>query len=164
MSVEGLIESRSPPSRWFEDFFVGERFVLPSRAMSASLFGAFADASGETHPLHTDPEYCRNRELPAMLAHGMMVAIQTVAGAGLFPFMVEDSLVALLDQSSRFVRPVYEGDVLQPVLQVTALSPNTSTGVIGLRSTVHNQRRELVLEGTQRWLLRKQPERDWPAE
>jgi acyl dehydratase len=52
--------------------------------------------------------------------------------------------------------------VLQPVLQVTELAPHASTGLIGLRSTVHNQKRELVLEGTQRWLLRKQNERDWP--
>jgi acyl dehydratase len=147
--------------RWFEDFHVGERFVLPSRAMSPDLFRSFAAASGESHPLHTDDEYCREREMPGMLAHGMFVAIQTVAGAGSFPFMVEESLVRLLDQSSRFARPVFVGDVLHPVLQVTALSPNASTGVISLRSTVHNQRRELVLEGTQRWLLRKQSDRDW---
>jgi acyl dehydratase len=38
---------------------------------------------------------------------------------------------------------------------VDELSPNRSTGVVGLRSTVHNQRRELVLEGRQRFLLRK---------
>lgn len=50
--------------------------------------------------------------------------------------------------------------MLHPVLQVTELAPNTSTGVIGLRSTVHNQRRELVLEGTQRWLVRRQPPRE----
>jgi acyl dehydratase len=154
--VEGMIDRHALPCRWFEDFFVGERFVLPTRAMSPELFRCFAEASGETHPLHTDAQYCRKREMPAMLAHGMMVAIQTVAGAGLFPFMVEESLVGLLDQSSRFARPVYAGDVLHPVLQVTELAPNTSTGVVGLRSTVHNQRRELVLEGTQRWLLRKQ--------
>ncbi len=158
--MEGIFDRRALPSRWFEDFFVGERFVLPTRNMSLDLFRSFADASGETHPLHTDTDYCRNRDMPAMLAHGMMVAIQTVAGAGLFPFMIEDSLIGLLDQSSRFARPVYEGDVLHPVLQVTELAPNTSTGVIGLRSTVHNQRRELVLEGTQRWLVRRQPPRE----
>ncbi len=160
--MEGMFDRRALPSRWFEDFYVGERFVLPSRSMSADLFRFFAEASGESHPLHTDPEYCRARELPAMLAHGMLVTIQTVAGAGLFPFMVEESLVGLLDQSSRFARPVYAGDVLQPVLQVTELAPNNSTGVVGLRSTVHNQRKELVLEGAQRWLLRKQGDGDRP--
>jgi hypothetical protein len=29
--------------------------------------------------------------------------------------------------------------------------------VVGFKSTVHNQRRELVLEGRQRYLLRRRP-------
>jgi len=29
--------------------------------------------------------------------------------------------------------------------------------VVGLHSTVHNQRKELVLEGSQRFLLRRRP-------
>ena len=33
---------------------------------------------------------------------GYQVSIQTAAGAGEFPYMVEDSLVGFLDQSSRF--------------------------------------------------------------
>jgi len=159
--VEKLLDKRVLPSRWFEDFHVGERFELPSRAMSPELFRSFADASGERHPLHTDADYCRDRDLPGIQAHGMLVALQTVAGAGLFPFMVEESLIALLDQSSRFARPVFVGDVLHPVLQVTELAPHASNGTIRLRSTVHNQHRQLVLEGTQRWLLRKHNDREW---
>jgi len=155
--VSGLDSRTFVETRWFEDFFVGEHFTLPPRPLTAALFAAFAEASGETHPLHTDPDYCRARGMPNILAHGFLVAIQTVAGAGLFPYLVEQSLVGLLDQSSRFARPVYCGDILHAVLTVTELAPNTSTGVVGLRSTVHNQRRELVLEGTQRWLLRMRP-------
>jgi hypothetical protein len=49
------------------------------------------------------------RGLQNMLAHGYQVAIQTVAGAGLFPHMVEDSLKAFLEQSSRFLHPVFVG-------------------------------------------------------
>jgi acyl dehydratase len=40
-------------------------------------------------------------------------------------------------------------------LQVTALEPGRTTGVLTMRSTVHNQRSQLVLEGTQRYLLRR---------
>ena len=63
--------------------------------------------------------------------------------------------MGFLEQSSRFLKPVFAGDTLYPALEVDELSPNRSTGVVGLRSTVHNQRRELVLEGQQRFLLRK---------
>jgi acyl dehydratase len=40
---------------------------------------------------------------------------------------------------------------------VMELTPRRTTGVIGLRSTVFNQRRELVLEGLQKFLIRRRP-------
>ena len=59
---------------------------------------------------------------------------------------MEQSLVGFLEQSSRFVKPVYADDTIYPALEVTELTPGRSTGVVALRSTVFNQRRELVLE------------------
>jgi acyl dehydratase len=144
-----------PKQRWFEDFYPGERFVLPSRTMTEAIFLAFQAASGDNHPIHYDVEYCRARGLPTMLAHGYLVTIQTVAGAGLFPHMVEDSLKAFLEQSSRFLQPVFVGDTLYPALEVNELSPNRTTGVVGLRSTVHNHHGVLVLDGQHRYLLRR---------
>jgi len=73
------------------------------------------------------------------------------------PYMLEDALVGFIEQSSRFLKPVFAGDTLYPALTIDELSPNRTTGVIGLASTIHNQRRELVLEGRQRYLIRKQP-------
>lgn len=144
-------------TRWFDDFKLGERFILPSRTMTDALFAAFQAASGDNHPVHYDVEYCRRHGMPNMLAHGFQVLIQTAAGAGDFPYLVEDSLIAFLDQSSRFLKPAYSGDTLYPALEIVELSPNRSTGVIAMRSTVHNQKSELVMEGTQRYLLRKKP-------
>ena len=146
-----------PEQRWFEDFSLGERFPLPSRTMTSGLFAAFQAASGDNHPIHYDREYCRARGLPDMLAHGFQVAIQTSAGAGLFPHMVEESLKGFIEQSSRFLQPVVLGDTLYPMLEVDELTPQRSTGVLGLRSTVHNQRGVLVLEGRHRYLLRRRP-------
>ncbi|HEV7266558.1 MAG TPA: MaoC family dehydratase [Falsiroseomonas sp.] len=141
--------------RWFEDFRLGDRFPLPSRTMTEAIFLAFQAASGDNHPIHYDREYCRARGLPDMLAHGYQVAIQTAAGAGIFPHLVEESLKAFLEQSSRFLHPVFVGDTLYHCLEVDELAPNRSTGVLGLRSTVHNQAGVLVLEGRHRYLLRR---------
>jgi acyl dehydratase len=146
-----------PEQRWFEDFRLGERFVLPSRTMTEAIFLAFQAASGDTHPVHYDVEYCRARGMPGMLAHGLQTLIQTAAGAGLFPYQTEDSLIGFIEQSSRFLKPVFAGDTLYPVLTVDELTPNRTTGVVGLTSTVHSQRREQVMEGRQRYLLRRRP-------
>jgi acyl dehydratase len=144
--------------RWFEDFRIGERFPLPSRTMTEAIFLAFQAASGDNHPVHYDREYCRARGLPDMLAHGYQIAIQTAAGAGLFPHLVEDSLRGFIEQSSRFLHPVFVGDTLYPVLEVDELTPNRTAGVLGMRSTVHNQAGVLILQGRQRYLLRRRPD------
>ena len=68
-----------------------------------------------------------------------------------------NSLVGFLEQSSRFLKPVYADDTIYPALEVTELAPGRTTGVVTLRSTVHNQRKELVLEGMQKFLIRKRP-------
>lgn len=149
--------------RWFEDFAIGEAFRLPSRTMTDAIFLAFQAASGDNHPVHYDVEFCRARGMPHMLAHGYMVLIQTAAGAGLLPFMMEDSLKGFLDQSSRFLHPVFVGDTLYATLTVDELTPGRTTGVLGLASTVHNQAGVLVMEGRQRYLLRKRP-LDKPAD
>ena len=143
--------------RWFEDFTVGERFVIPSRTMTSAVFAAFQAASGDTHPVHYDVEYCRARGMPNLLAHGFQTLIHTAPGAGLFPFLVEQSLVGFLEQSSRFLKPVFADDTIYPSLEVSELVAGRSTGVVTLRSTVFNQRREMVLEGTQKFLIRRRP-------
>jgi len=141
--------------RWFEDFRVGEVFRLPSRTMSDAHFLAFQAASGDNHPVHYDREYCCAHGMPDMLAHGFQVLIQTAAGAGLFPHQVEDSLMGFIEQSSRFLKGVHAGDTLYSALEITALLPQRTTGVVVMRATVHNQRGELVLDGRHKYLLRK---------
>src|SRR5260370_5667991 len=95
--------------------------------------------------------------MPDLLAHGFQTLVHTAPGAGLFPYIVEESLVGFLEQSSKFLKPVYAGDTLYPALEVIELVPGRSTGVVTLRSTVFNQRKELVLEGMQKFLVRRRP-------
>lgn len=143
------------PERYFEDFSIGETFYIPSRTVTDAQFAAFQAASGDNHPIHYDRPYCRAHGHRDLLAHGMQVLIQSAAGAGVFPFLVQDSLRAFIEQSSRFLAPVYAGDTLYPLLTVAELKPQRTTGVLGLASTIHNQDGVLVMDGMQRYLIRK---------
>lgn len=143
------------PQRYFEDFALGESFYIPSRTVTEAHFLAFQAASGDNHPIHYDREYCKRHGHRDLLAHGYQVLIQSAAGAGVFPHLVEDSLMGFIEQSSRFLKPVCVGDTLYPMLEVSELKPQRTTGVLTLRSTIHNQHDELVLEGAQRYLLKK---------
>lgn len=144
---------RLAESRYFGDFSLGEEFYLPSRTMTSALFAAFQLASGDNHPSHYDVEYCKRRGHPGLLAHGMQVFIQSAAGAGLFPHLVDDSMKGFIDMSASMKRPVYEGDTLYPLLQVSDLKQQNTTGLITLAVTIHNQHGELVLTGSHTYLL-----------
>jgi hypothetical protein len=93
------------------------------------------------------------------LAHGFQILSFTAAGASTFAHQIGDSLIAFVEQSSKFLKPVYAGDTLYPMLEIAALTPQRSTGVVTLKATVHNQNGELVLIGEQKILLRKRPPR-----
>ena len=142
-------------SYYFEDVKVGDKFPIPSRTLADANFAAFQLASGDNHPIHYDIEYCRARGHENLLAHGFQSLIQTAPGAGMLPHYFGDALIAFIEQSSKFLKPLYAGDTVYPMLQVTALEPGRTTGVVVLRSTLHNQRRELILEGMQKLLVRK---------
>ena len=149
---------RLAESRYFEDLKVGEKFYIPSRTISEAHFLAFQAVSGDNHPIHYDVEYCRARGMPNLLAHGFQMLSLTAAGAGSFPHVLGDSLIAFIEQSSRFLKPLYAGDTVYPMLEIVELIPQRTTGIVVKRSTVHNQRGELLMEGIQKVLVRKRPE------
>lgn len=143
--------------RYFDDFETGERFYLPSRTMTEALFSAFQLASGDNHPIHYDRHYCAAQGHRDMLAHGYQVLIQCCIGAGVLPQVMGPSLIGFIEQSSRFLKGVYCGDTLYPSVVISDLKTQNTTGVMTVAVTVHNQEGELVLEGEQKYLLRRQP-------
>jgi acyl dehydratase len=146
---------RMMPERSFAELRVGEVFRSPSRTVTEAHFAAFQVASGDNHPIHYDIEYCRSHGHRGLLAHGLQVLAVTAPGAGLFPHIIGDALIGFIEQSSKFLKPVYVGDTLYPTLTITALVPQRTTGIVVMAAMVHNQNSELVLSGEQKFLLRK---------
>lgn len=144
-------------TRWFEDFEIGETYTIPSRTQTGGLFAMFQAASGDNDPIHYDVEYCRARGHRDMLAHGLQVMIQACAGAGTFPSQVADSLVGMLEAGGRFLKPVYRDDTLYPELEIVALEAQNTTGVITMRTIIHNQDDVLVFDGEHKYLIRRRP-------
>jgi acyl dehydratase len=89
------------------------------------------------------------------LAHGFQTLVQTAPGASDLPHLLGDAVIALLEQSSRFLKPVVSGDTLYPQLHIAELTSRRTTGVVSLHSTVHNQRDELCMEGDMKLLVRR---------
>ena len=142
------------PIRGFEDLRVGEIFRIPSRTLTDANFAAFQTVSMDNHPIHYDDEYCKRLGYPAPLAHGLQVLAFTAAGAGLFPHIIGESLIGFIEVNAKFLKGVFPGDTLYPALEITELTPQRTTGIVTMRATVHNQKSELVLDGTHRYLLK----------
>jgi len=145
--------------RFFEDLNVGERYNIPSRTHTEALFYAFQLVSGDNRPSHYDVEHCKAMGFPNMWAHGFQVLVQTAPGASdMSRGDSEVVVLGMLEQSSRFMNPVFAGDTLYPELEIAELIPQNTTGVMVLRSTVHNQNDALCMEGEIRLLVAK---RNW---
>ena len=140
--------------RGFDELRVGEEFKLPSRTMTEANFAAFQTVSLDNHPIHYDDEYCRRLGYPGPLAHGLQVLSFTAAGAGLFPHVIGEKLVGFIEVNAKFLKAVFAGDTLYPALTISELTRQKTTGIIAMRATIHNQKSELVLAGTHKYLLR----------
>ena len=142
-------------SKYFEDFSIGDKYLIPSRTQTSGIFSMFQAASGDNDPIHYDLEYCKKRGHPEMLAHGLQVMIQTAAGAGTFPSEVRASLIGLIEISGKMLKPVYREDTLYPELIISNLISQNTTGVLEMKAAIYNQKNNLVLEGFHKYLIKK---------
>ena len=81
----------------------------------------------------------------------------TAVGASTPSPLIEDSIVAFLEQTTRFRAPVFVGDTIKPEHEVMALERKRSGGLLTLRVTLTNQRGETVMELKVQRMIRRKP-------
>jgi 3-hydroxybutyryl-CoA dehydratase len=143
--------------RWFEDFTVGDRFESPSKTLTDAHFMFFAGMTGDAHPLHYDDEYAKATRFGRRLAHGLLLTSLTAVGASTLAPLIEASIVAFVEQTTRFTAPAFIGDTIKPRHEVAGLDRKRSAGLLTLRVTLTNQRGDVVLEGEHRYLIAYRP-------
>lgn len=139
--------------RFFEDFAVGDRFESPGKTLTDAHFLFFAGMTGDAHPLHYDDEYAKRTRFGRRLAHGLLLTSLTAVGASTLSPLVEGSIVAFVEQTTRFLGPAFIGDTVKPEHEIIALDTKRSAGLLTLRVTLTNQRGELILEGQHKYLI-----------
>ena len=147
----------APSQRFFEDFAVGDRFASPSKTLTDAHFLFFAGMTGDAHPIHYDDEYAKGTRFGRRLAHGLLLTSLTAVGASTLAPLVEDSIVAFVEQTTRFLAPAFIGDTIKPRHEVIALERKRSAGLLTLRVTLTNQRNETILEGQHKYLIAYRP-------
>jgi len=129
-------------------FRVGESASL-TRTITEDDIVAFARLTGDTNPLHLDETYARTTRFGRRIAQGLLTA-------GLISALLGTELpgpgAIYLEQSLKFVEPVYLGDTVTATVEVTAYREDK--GVVSLRTECVNQHGEQVISGEAVLLVR----------
>ncbi len=152
-----MTDTQRTAQRYFEDFTLGERFESPSKTLNDAHFMFFSGLTGDAHPLHYDDEYARGTRFGRRLAHGLLLTSMTAVGASTLSPLIEGSIVAFVEQTTRFLGPAFIGDTVKPRHEVVALDRKRSAGLLTLRVTLTNQRGEVILEGQHKYLIAYRP-------
>ena len=144
-------------TKYLEDFQVGETFSIPAKTLTDAHFVCFAGLTGDQHPIHYDDDYAKTTRFGQRVAHGLLLTAMTAVGASTLSAMLEGSMVAFVEQSARFLKPVFIGDTITPELEVSEVLPKTNVGLLRLTTRVKNQRGETVLEGMHAYLIKQRP-------
>lgn len=121
---------------------IGQRSEF-SKTVTEEDVRKFADVTGDTNRLHTDPEYAKKTRFGECIAHGMLSAgfISAVLGTKLAP----NACAVYLSQTLRFTRPVKIGDTITAVATVKGVEDEKRTFTI--ETECHNQNGESVVKG-----------------
>ncbi len=121
---------------------VGDRAEF-EKTVSAEDVARFAEVTGDSNPLHRDPEYAARTRFGQCIAHGMLSAgfISAALGTKLAP----DCCVVYLSQSLRFLRPVKIGDTVRAVVEVKGV--DAQKRIVTVQTDCFNQDGEPVVKG-----------------
>ena len=132
---------RMVAKRSFEQICVGDKGTV-SKTITEVDVANFAGMTVDFNSLHVNQEYAKSSRFGQRVVHGMLTAsfLSTLIGMCL---PGEDALY--LSQSIRFVKPVFIGDTITVVGEVTEKNDARRRMIIDTK--ISKQTGELVVEG-----------------
>jgi 3-hydroxybutyryl-CoA dehydratase len=123
------------------DFQIGDRASL-TRTVTEEDVDTFAELIGDFNPLHVDAAYAQKSRFGGRIAHGVFTT-------GLISAVLGNELPGpggiYLHQEIDFLAPVYLGDTITAVAEVSAWRPEKK--ILTLATDVYNQDETHVASG-----------------
>ena len=120
---------------------VGESASL-SRVIDDKVIHLFAEAVGDTNPVHLDEDAAAHSIFGRRIAHGMITASLVSAVLGT---QLPGPGSIYMNQSLRFVAPVYIGEEITATVTITAI--RSDKPILTLDTTVTKTGGQVVMEG-----------------
>lgn len=130
------------PELAYADIKIGDEASL-SRTITEAHIVNFAGITGDFNPAHVDAEYAQQSMFGERICHGMLMAGLISAVLGM---QLPGSNAIYLGQDLKFTAPVKIGDTVTVTATVT--EKRDDKRIIKLRTTVSNQKGELVVDGS----------------
>ena len=121
---------------------IGQRSVIVKTITAADIH-QFAHLTGDTNPLHTDHAFAKGTRFGEPIAQGMLAASVISAAIGT---KLPGPGTIYLSQELRFIKPVKVGDTVIARVEVAELIRDKNR--VRLKTSLHNQRGEQVIEGS----------------
>lgn len=125
----------------FEAFRIGDRATY-TKTFTREDVDTFARLSGDDHPAHRDGDYATQSRHGRPVVHGMLTASLFSTANGL---LLGTPGAVSIEQTIRFLRPVFVGDTVTAVSEVVKLVPERRW--LRCRTTCVNQNGDEVLVG-----------------
>lgn len=125
----------------FEAFQVGDRATF-TKTFTEGDVAQFAALCGDDHPAHRDGDYARESRYGRPVVHGMLTASLLSTTNGL---LLGIPGAISIEQTLRFLRPVFVGDTITATSEVVKLLPEDRR--LRCRTTCTNQDGDAVLVG-----------------
>ena len=127
----------------YDDIAEGDEAPAVSHELTRGDLVAYAGASGDTNPMHTDEVAAKKAGLPGVFGHGMLSmgilgrALTDWAGVG-----------NLKEYRARFTKQTWPGETLMSRIVVTEKRQTEAGKLVSVEVTLTNQDGEVKLSGS----------------
>lgn len=122
---------------------IGQK-ATATRVFDRKSVELFAELTGDYNPVHFDDAYAANTIFGKPIVHGPLVITLVTT---LFAHELPGPGSIYLSHDVRYIRPVYHGDEITAVLEVTHINDK---GHVFISTKCINQNKEIVIEGLAR--------------
>lgn len=144
---------------YFEEFSVGQSIKTASRTVSEDAIFTFAGLTGDYNQIHTDAEFAKTSPFGQRVAHGLL-GLSIATGLIMRTGLLEGTVLAFREiQEWKFVKPIFIGDTVHAVLNVTETKalPRIGGGALISEVELRNQKDEVLQKGTLNLLMLSKP-------
>ena len=153
------IEMSEPRGKYFDEFEIGMEVVTPGRTITESDIVSFAGLTADHNQIHVDAEYSKKGPFGQRVAHGLL-CLSIASGLLVLTGVMEGTVMAFREINNwKFTKPVFIGDTIQVVAQVTETKalPRIGGGAVTLKVDLKNQNDESVMKGSWTALIASRP-------